>query len=162
MPTMFLTTGRTPAAAGEGRAQKNVFQKHEQSPESCENKSQPTGSPMSDTATRLRDDLPKLLQHHTVDPEKAEMDDVRKLGKRSAVKNELIAAIAELCGTFLFLFFAFGIATRASRQADGSQQTGDQFSIEQLLYASLGSGQVLCSILASRAVVKSSRDLTIQ
>lgn len=113
---------------------------------------------MSETATRLHGDLPELLQYHTAYPEKAEMADVLKLHKRLAIKNELIAAVAELCGTFLFLFFAFGIATRASRLPNGTQQTGDQFSIEQLLYASLGSGSVrLDSRLIVCATVKSLR-----
>lgn len=59
--------------------------------------------------------------------------DNNKLRQRLAFKNELLAAFAEFCGTFSFLFFAFGIVA----QADPASANGDT---GRLLYASLGFG----------------------
>lgn len=56
-----------------------------------------------------------------------------KMRQRLALKNELLAAFAEFCGTFSFLFFAFSIVALAD-PASASGDTG------RLLYASLGFG----------------------
>jgi len=88
-------------------------------------------------AARLHSKLPGVMRSSTAD--------VGQLRKRLSIKNEIIAALAEFCGTFLFLFFAFGIATQAgqeqlSQSASGEQQTAGTLDTSQLLYSSLGFG----------------------
>ncbi|KAH7014200.1 aquaporin-like protein [Microdochium trichocladiopsis] len=88
-------------------------------------------------AARLQSKLPGVLHSDNAS--------VGKLRKRLVIKNEVIAAVAEFCGTFLFLFFAFGVATQAGQQqlsqsANGSTQTAGTLDSSQLLYSSLGFG----------------------
>ncbi len=66
--------------------------------------------------------------------------DVQQAERRLRFKNEVIAALGEFVGTFLFLFFGEGIATVAGRPtANGaSAELGKDTS--QLLYLSLGFG----------------------
>ncbi|KAH7303094.1 aquaporin-like protein [Stachybotrys elegans] len=88
-------------------------------------------------AAHLHSKLPGVLQTDTTD--------VGKLRKRMIIKNEIIAGVAEFCGTFLFLFFAFGIATQAGQEqltqnATGDTQNAGTLDTSQLLYSSLGFG----------------------
>jgi hypothetical protein len=90
-------------------------------------------------AAHLHSKLPGVLQTDTTD--------VGKLRKRMIIKNEIIASVAEFCGTFLFLFFAFGIATQAGQEqltqnATGATQNAGTLDTSQLLYSSLGFGCV--------------------
>ena len=64
-------------------------------------------------------------------------------------RNELVAALAEFAGTFMFLFFAFGatsVANSAAKYSDASVAGQDKGSITQapntsvLLYISLAFG----------------------
>ncbi len=70
----------------------------------------------------------------------ADTRDVEQAERRLRWKNEVIAALGEFIGTFLFLFFGEGIATVAGRPtANGlSAELGKDTS--QLLYLSLGFG----------------------
>lgn len=88
---------------------------------------------------RLKDKLPSTMYNDETD--------LGKLRKKLVLKNELIAASAEFCGTFLFLFFAFGIATQAGQQRlsnSSSEQTQSNttgsLDTSALLYSSLGFG----------------------
>ena len=71
--------------------------------------------------------------------------------KRLILKNEMIAAVGEFCGTFLFLFLSLGIATIAGQQNltansaaqvqdTGGASAGGSLDASQLLYSSLGFG----------------------
>ncbi|CAD6888743.1 unnamed protein product [Tilletia controversa] len=74
--------------------------------------------------------------------------DLGKLKTRLLIKNEIVAALAEFVGTFLFLLFALGIATQAGQQqlsdsasSDvGSSGQGATLDTNQLLFSSLGFG----------------------
>ncbi len=92
-----------------------------------------------DQAHRLRridSQLPPFLQH---------AKDVRTAERRLTIKNEVIAAVGEFVGTFLFLFFAFGIATVAQNptQPQLPGLTSSTLNQSQLLYLSLGFGFAL-------------------
>jgi len=88
---------------------------------------------------RLKGKLPSAMYNDETD--------LGVLRKKLVLKNEIIAASAEFCGTFLFLFFSFGIATQAGQQrlsASSSQQTQSNttgsLDTSALLYSSLGFG----------------------
>jgi len=88
---------------------------------------------------RLKGKLPSAMYNDETD--------IHKLRKKLILKNEIIAATAEFCGTFLFLFFSFGIATQAGQQRlsnSSSQQTQSNttgsLDTGALLYSSLGFG----------------------
>ncbi|KAK0556134.1 Aquaporin-1 [Tilletia horrida] len=75
--------------------------------------------------------------------------DVEEMRKRLEIKNEIIAAVAEFCGTFLFLLFSFGVATIAGQQqltasstsqVQGAADSSPSLNSSQLLYSSLGFG----------------------
>ncbi|KAE8226407.1 hypothetical protein CF319_g999 [Tilletia indica] len=75
--------------------------------------------------------------------------DVEKMRKRLVIKNEIIAAVAEAIGTFLFLLFSFGIATIAGQQqltadstseVQGAADSAPSLNTSQLLFSSLGFG----------------------
>jgi len=104
----------------------------------------------------LQSKLPKLMQtprYNTTNEKKTsssshsinylESDAWRNaLLKRLEMKNLLIAAIAEFIGTFLFLFFALAIGTRASDAGSDFPngiltKTG---GLQSQLYSSLGFG----------------------
>ena len=92
-------------------------------------------------AERIQAKLPGLMQTDDV-------KDLGKLRKRLLIKNEIVAAVAEFIGTFLFLFFAFGIATQAGQQqltetSNGQSQSAGTLDTNQLLYSSLGFGFAL-------------------
>lgn len=85
----------------------------------------------------LREKLPAVMRktgnpRYDNDPHN-ESDALREaLFKRLEMKNLFIAAVAEFIGTFLFLFFALAIATRAAQ--------GEPGTITSQLYSSLGFG----------------------
>jgi aquaporin related protein len=88
---------------------------------------------------RLKGKLPSAMYNDETD--------LGKLRKKLILKNEIIAASAEFFGTFLFLFFSFGIATQAGQQRlsnSSSEQTQSNttgsLDTSALLYSSLGFG----------------------
>ncbi|KAK0526836.1 Aquaporin-1 [Tilletia horrida] len=95
-------------------------------------------------AEKIQKKLPGVMQTDDAD--------VDRLRRRLNVKNEIVAGIAEFCGTFLFLLFSFGIATQAGQQQlsqSTSEQTqnqsqnsggGSSLDTNQLLFSSLGFG----------------------
>ena len=104
---------------------------------------QPTtiGEKRKDNAI-LQDKLPAMMRHplplgpnqYQASNAQMESDAMREaLWARLQLKNLIIAAVAEFVGTFLFLFFALAIATRAG-DATGSS------SLEAQLFSSLGFG----------------------
>lgn len=89
-------------------------------------------------AARMQSKLPGVMKV-------GDTADMGKIRKRLIIKNEIIAGVAEFCGTFLFLFFAFGIATQAGQQqlsqsTSGESQSAGVLNPSQLLYSSLGFG----------------------
>ncbi len=67
--------------------------------------------------------------------------DVHQAERRLRFKNEVIAALGEFVGTFLFLFFAEGIATVAQRPTAVNPNSAELgLDPSQLLYISLGFG----------------------
>ncbi len=81
----------------------------------------------------------------------ADTKDAKQAERRLKIKNEIVAAVGEFVGTFLFLFFSFGIATVAGQQSltaqsagqvqsTGGDSTGTTLDPSQLLYSSLGFG----------------------
>lgn len=77
--------------------------------------------------------------------------DAQDAERRLKLKNEVVAGVGEFCGTFLFLFMSFGIATIAGQQANtassagqvqgsGAGSTGSSIDPSQLMYSSLGFG----------------------
>ncbi|KAK0520582.1 Aquaporin-1 [Tilletia horrida] len=78
-----------------------------------------------------------------------EDNNVEEMRKRLTIKNETIAAVAEFCGTFLFLLFSFGVATIAGQQqltadsasqVQGAADSAPALNSSQLLFSSLGFG----------------------
>jgi len=59
-----------------------------------------------------------------------------------SVRDHMVAFIAELCGTFLFLFFAFSIAQVANTSVD-PQSTNTLPDTSKILFIALGFG---CSL----------------
>lgn len=86
----------------------------------------------------MRQPLPLPPNQHQASISQMESEAMRDaLWKRLQLKNLIIAAIAEFIGTFLFLFFALAIATRAGDAMGAS-------SLEAQLFSSLGAGFSLC------------------
>jgi len=83
---------------------------------------------------KIEGKLPKAFHGETIE----------QTQKRLSIKNEAIAALAEFCGTFLFLFFSYGIATIAGQQRITST-TGNATALDasQLQYSALGFGFAL-------------------
>jgi aquaporin related protein len=109
---------------------------------------QPTlGDKRGETAI-LQDKLPKVLQMpaYAPNPVNMESDAWRDaLWNRLQFKNLIIAAVAEFVGTFLFLFFALAINTRAvDAAADTTGVLTRTGTLEAQLFSSLGFGFSLC------------------
>ncbi|KAK0543426.1 Aquaporin-1 [Tilletia horrida] len=90
-------------------------------------------------AKKIKSKLPAVMQ--------TDDHDVDRLKRRLDIKNEIVAGLAEFVGTFLFLLFAYGIATQAGQQQlsqSTSTQTanggGGALDTNQLLFSSLGFG----------------------
>ncbi|EPQ30384.1 uncharacterized protein PFL1_01910 [Pseudozyma flocculosa PF-1] len=104
-------------------------------------------------AAVIEKQLPSFMKIDEAEFEKARHPQRRRdiLRRRLELKNNAVAAVSEFCGTFLFLFFSFVIATQAANGRAASQNNnvdqGTQ-SLSQnappdtssLLYSSLGFG----------------------
>ncbi|UZJ55048.1 hypothetical protein CBS101457_004368 [Exobasidium rhododendri] len=99
-------------------------------------------------AAILQSKLPKIMQMPTYNPDPVQMESDAwrvALWKRLQFKNLIIAAVAEFVGTFLFLFFALAINTRAvNAAADATGIITRTGTLEAQLFSSLGFGFSLC------------------
>ncbi|KAE8232228.1 hypothetical protein CF326_g2741 [Tilletia indica] len=86
---------------------------------------------------RLRAKLPSIF---TPSGDRGDPDYVLKLRRRVAIRDEVVAAIAELVGTFMFLLPSLCIATFAGRQPKNVDGT---LSVSTLSYLALGFGFAL-------------------
>lgn len=88
----------------------------------------------------LEEGLPQLLRPKT---EQAQRSHYRhELRRRLKIKNAIILFVCEFTGTFLFLFFSYGIATQASNRLDADKAANAQGppDTSALLFSSLGFG----------------------
>lgn len=102
------------------------------------------------TVVMEQEKLPRALRISSSDPEKQEGQAQNfykeAVQRRIKLKNLIIAAGSEFCGTFLFLLFAEAIATTVSNRADilKAQNAQTTTDLEGLLLSSLGFGFSLC------------------
>ncbi|PWN50515.1 aquaporin-like protein [Violaceomyces palustris] len=118
-------------------------------PEGHALESQPTGFAPKSEDQVIEEKLPEFMKIDATAHEKDKQEYKVAIRKRLYLKNLLVAFVAEFAGTFLFLFFSFGIATQASNAGDADvQQTNTDGSLNTnappntpvLLYSSLGFG----------------------